>query len=165
MTAYDAIVIGAGVNGLVTATLLARAGLKTVVVERSDRVGGCARTGEVAPGFRCPTLAHSAAIDPALVRTLGLERHGLRMIRPPAGACAPTKDGRALVLWHDAAKAGEEIRAFSAKDAERYRTFLRSVANLSGVVRALLESPPPSIDDPTAGDLLEILKTGRRFRA
>src|SRR5207249_2667895 len=101
----DVVVIGGGVNGLVTATLLAKAGLKTIVLEQSDRIGGCARTGEIAPGFTCPTLAHTAAIDPALLRTLGLERHGLRIIRPAADACAPTKDGRALVLWRDAAKA------------------------------------------------------------
>src|SRR5262249_55735807 len=161
----DVVVIGGGVNGLVTATPLARAGLKTTVVEQSDRVGGCARTSEIAPRFKCPTLAHSAAIDPALVRTLGLERHGLRIVRPAADACAPTKDGRALVLWRDVAKASEEVRAFSAKDAARYPGFLRSVSNISGVLRAVLESAPPSIDDPSAGDVLELLQTGRRFRA
>src|SRR5713226_3875672 len=95
----DEIVIGGGVNGLVTATLLAKAGLKTLVLERSDRVGGCARTSELAPGFRCPTLAHAAAIDPRLVRSLALEQHGLTAIHPAADACAPTRDGRALVLW------------------------------------------------------------------
>src|SRR5438093_12233358 len=116
----DIIVIGGGHNGLIAAALFAKAGLRTLVLERSDRAGGCARTSEIAPGFRCPTLAHSAAIDPALVRTLGLERHGLRIIRPEADAYAPTKDGRALVLWRDAAKASEEIRAFSAKGALQY---------------------------------------------
>jgi phytoene dehydrogenase-like protein len=55
--AVDVVVIGGGVNGLVTATILARSGLKVVVLERSDRVGGCARTDEIAPGFRCSTLA------------------------------------------------------------------------------------------------------------
>src|SRR5712692_10246762 len=98
MSASDVIVIGGGVNGLVTATLLTKAGLKTLVLERSDRVGGCARTSDVAPGFRCPTLAHAAAIDQRLVRSLGLEQHGLTVIRPAADACAPTRDSRALVL-------------------------------------------------------------------
>src|SRR5712691_7707815 len=97
----DVIVIGGGVNGLVTATLLAERGLKTLVVERSDRVGGCARTGEIAPGFRCPTLAHAAAIEPSLMRSLGLVRNGLRIVRPAADACAPTRDGCTLVLWHE----------------------------------------------------------------
>src|SRR5262249_2869635 len=137
----------------------------TVVLEQSDRIGGCARTSEIAPGFKCPTLAHTVAIDPALVRTLGLERHGLRVIRPAADACAPTRDGRALVLWRDPPEAGEEIRAFSAKDAGRYPAFLRSVGAVGGVLRAVLGSVPPSIDEPSAGDLLELLKTGRKFRA
>jgi phytoene dehydrogenase-like protein len=164
MTQPDAIVIGGGVNGLVCATLLAKAGVKTLVLERTDRVGGCARTTELAPGFRCPTLAHAAAIDPSIVRSLGLERHGLAIVRPDAAACAPTKDGRALVLWRDSARASGEIRAWSAEDASRYPAFLASFANISTVMRALIASPPPSIDDPSAGDVIELLKSGRRFR-
>jgi phytoene dehydrogenase-like protein len=164
MTERDAIVIGGGVNGLVCAALLAKAGVKTLVLERTDRVGGCARTSEIAPGFRCPTLAHAAAIDPSIVRSLGLERHGLQIVRPEVAACAPTKDGRALVLWRDAARAADEIRAWSTKDASQYPAFLASFANVSSVMRALLASAPPSIDDPSAGDVIELLKTGRRFR-
>jgi phytoene dehydrogenase-like protein len=160
----DAVVIGGGVNGLVCATLLAKAGVQTLLLERTDRIGGCARTSDVAPGFRCPTLAHAAAIDPAIVRSLDLERHGLTIVRPAAAACAPTTDGRALVLWRDAARAAEEIRAWSANDSAQYPRFLASVANVSNVLRALLASAPPSIDDPSAGDLIELLRSGRRFR-
>jgi len=162
---HNVVVIGGGVNGLVTATLLARAGLKALVLERSDRVGGCARTDEIAPGFHGPALAHAAAVDPVLVRLLGLEQYGLRIIRPAVDACAPTKDGRALVLWHDVARASLSIRAFSAKDAEQYPRFLNSFAKITTVLRALAASAPPSIDDPTAGDVIELLKTGRKFRA
>src|SRR6266849_689837 len=162
---HDVIVIGGGINGLVTATLLATSGLKTLVLERSDRVGGCVRTSELAPGFRCPTLAHAVAIDPRLIRSLRLEQHGLTAIRPAADACAPTIDGRALVLWRDTARASDEIRAFSPRDAGQYPRFLRSVAAIGGALRAVLGTAPPSIDDPSAGDLIELLKTGRRFRA
>src|SRR5712692_801984 len=161
----DVIVIGGGVNGLVTATLLAKAGRKTLVLERGDRVGGCARTGEIAPGFRCPTLAHAAAIDPSLMRSLDLVQHGLRIVRSAADACAPTRDGHTLVLWHDEARASEAIRAFSAKDAVQYPRFLNSFARISAVLRRVCASPPPSLDDPTALDLLQLLKTGRTFRA
>ncbi|HKB09617.1 MAG TPA: FAD-dependent oxidoreductase, partial [Vicinamibacterales bacterium] len=149
---HDVVVIGGGVNGLVTATLLAKAGVRPLVLERSDHIGGCARTSEIAKGFRCPTLAHSAAIDPAVVRSLGLERHGLSILKTEAAACAPGKDGRALVLWRDTARAAEEIRAWSPKDSAQYPRFLDSVANVSAVLRALLASPPPSIDGPSAGD-------------
>ena len=82
MTSRDILVIGAGVNGLVTATLLARAGLKVTVLERGERVGGCAQTATIAPGFIGPTLAHAAAIDPALVRSLGAR--AARPRDPPA---------------------------------------------------------------------------------
>jgi len=150
---YDVVVIGAGHNGLVAASVLAKGGLKTLVVERSDRVGGCAR------------LAHAAAIDPAIVRALALERHGLQIIRPDADVCAPTADGRALTLWRDPSRAAQEIRAWSAKDADRYPKFLESFARISRVLRAVLDAAPPSIDDPTAGDVIELLKTGRAFRA
>ena len=160
----DVVVIGGGVNGLVTAAFLAKGGRKVLVLERGDRIGGCARTAELAPGFRCPTLAHAAAIDPAIVRTLALERHGLRIIRPDADACAPAQDGRALVLWHGAARAAAEIRAFSAKDAEQYPRFLASFARISAVLRGLCETTPPSLDDTTAGDLFALLKTGCAFR-
>ena len=164
MTSADVIVIGAGHNGLIAATLLAKAGLKTLILERADRVGGCARTDEIAPGFRCPTLTHTAALDPAIVRALGLEQHGLTMLRPSVDACAPTLDGRALVLWRDRARAVAEIRALSSTDAEQYPRFLESFDRISHVLRALAAAPPPDIDHAGAGDLLELLKTARRFR-
>jgi phytoene dehydrogenase-like protein len=153
MSEARVVVIGGGVNGLVTATLLARSGLKVVVLERGDRVGGSA------------LLSHSASIDPALVRSLGLEQHGLKIVRPAADACAPTLDGRALILWHDVTRASASIRAFSASDAEQYPRFLTSFAKISAVLRRVSASTPPSIDDPTAGDMLELLKAGRAFRA
>src|SRR5262245_27738228 len=120
---------------------------------------------EIAPGFRCPTLAHTAAVDPAIVRALALERHGLEILRPDADACAPTVDGRALTLWRDPARALREIGAFSSRDGARYVPFLESVRRISGVLAAALESLPSSFDAPTAGDLFAGLKLGRAFRA
>ncbi len=162
---HDILVIGGGHNGLIAASLFAKAGLNTLVLERSDRVGGCARTGELAPGFRCPTLAHAAAIDPAIVSTLALERHGLRIIRPEADVVAPTVDGRALTLWRDPARAAQEIGTFSAKDAGCYPHFLESFRRVSTALRALFNTIPPSIDDPGVRDAVAVIKTGRAFRA
>jgi phytoene dehydrogenase-like protein len=149
----DIIVIGAGVNGLVTATLLSRAGVKTILLERGERVGGIA------------WLSHTASIAPALTRTLNLERHGLRILRPAAAVCAPTVDGRALIVWNDAARAAASIGAFSTRDAAQYPLFLRSFARISAVLHAAGAMTPPSIDEPTASDAIALLKTGRAFRA
>jgi phytoene dehydrogenase-like protein len=161
----DVVIIGAGHNGLVAAAFLAKAGLKVLVLERRDHVGGCASTSEIAPGYRGPALAHAVAIDPAIVRALDLERHGLHVLRPEVDACAPTRDGRALVLWSDAVRAAQAIRSFSPHDADRYPPFLQSIANVSRVLRTVTNAPAPSLDAPSAADLIEMLKAGRAFRA
>ena len=118
---HDVIIIGGGHNGLVAAAFLAKAGLKPLVLERAERIGGCAITSEIAPGLplsdaRAPGGDRSARI----IRALDLERHGLQIVRPAARVCAPAADGRALTLWADAARAAREIAAFSPADAERY---------------------------------------------
>jgi phytoene dehydrogenase-like protein len=161
----DVIIIGGGHNGLVAAAFLGKAGHRPLVLERAERVGGCAITSELAPGFRCPTLAHAAAIDPAIVRALGLEPRGLQIIRPAVDVCAPTLDNRALVLWSDITRAAESIRAFSPADAEQYPRFLQSAASISGVLRSITNARAPSLDSANAADLFELLKTGRKFRA
>jgi len=165
VTKRDAIIVGGGHNGLVCAAFLATGGLKPLVLERGEQVGGCARTTEIAPGFRVPTLAHRAALDPAIVRALGLERHGFRPIRPAALASAPSSDGRVLTLWADTARAARDIASFSARDAQTFPEFLKSVAAISRVLRGVLSTVPPAIDRPGAGDLIQLVTTGRRFRS
>ncbi len=160
----EAVIIGGGPNGLVAAAFLAKAGLKPLVLERAERVGGCAITTDVVPGFRCPTLAHRAAIDGVIARQLELDRHGLTIIRSAARACALADAGRALTLWSDEVEAAREIAAFSPRDAEQYPRFLASVASISGVLRRLMAAPPPG-KRATAADALRLLETGRRFRA
>ena len=117
----DVVIIGGGHNGLVAAAFLAKAGLKPLVLERGERVGGAAQTTEISPGFRCSTLAHRAAIDPAIIRGLGLERRGLQIVRPRALVCSPAGDDRALTMWADRAEAAREIASFSERDARRYQ--------------------------------------------
>lgn len=161
----DVIIIGAGVNGLVTAAYLAKGGLKPLVLERSDRIGGCAQTVEIAPGFRTSVLAHRAAIDTGIVRDLRLERHGLQSLRPEAIVHAPAADGKGLTLWAAPERAAEQIAAFSAHDARKYPEFLESVKAVCGVLKVAISAPAPSIERPSASDLLTLLRAGRRFRS
>jgi len=160
----EAVIVGGGHNGLVAATLLAKAGLKPLVLERADRAGGCSVTSEIAPGFRCPTLSHHLVLDAQLIRGLDLPRHGLAVLKPDALVTAPASDGRMLTLWADPARAAREIAAFSSGDGDRYPAFLASIAAVTSVVRTLLDRRPPPIDNPGAADLLDLLKTTRRFR-
>lgn len=161
----DVLVIGAGHNGLIAAAYLAKGGLKPLVLERSARIGGCAQTVEIAPGFQTSVLAHRAAIDPRIVKDLRLERHGLKILRSEAFVHAPAFDGRGLTVWADAGRTAKEIARFSERDARAYPEFLESVNDVCGVLRVALSAPAPSIDRPGAADLIGLIKAGRRFRS
>jgi phytoene dehydrogenase-like protein len=162
---YDAIVIGAGHNGLVTAAYLGKAGLRTVVLERRETIGGATGTSELAPGVRVPTLAHTVGrIRPSVFRDLELKRHGLSLVGPDIRAFAPGPDGDAIVLWGDAARTAEGLRARSAPDAERYAAFDRLVRSLAGFLGEIAGQTPPDIEAPGLTDALAGLRLGRTFR-
>ena len=161
----DVVVIGGGHNGLVTAFYVARAGFKPLVLERRPQAGGAAITEEFYPGFRCSTLAHSAGpILPDIVRDMALARHGLKLVTPEAGVTALSPDGRALVLYHDAGRAAQEISKFSPKDAAQYPRFQECLEKIGRVIGEAMKLPPPDIDDPSRGDLWGMLTTGRSLR-
>jgi phytoene dehydrogenase-like protein len=163
--ARDIVIIGGGHNGLVTAFYLAKAGFKPLVLERSAQVGGAAVSDVFHPGFRCSTLAHTAGpIRPDIVRDMQLEQHGLRLITPEICVTALSPDGRALLLYQDAAKSAQEIGAFSKKDASKYPEFQQSLGKISKVIAEALATTPPDIDHPSSGDLWSMLKTGSAIR-
>jgi phytoene dehydrogenase-like protein len=155
-------IIGGGHNGLVAAFYLAKAGLKPLVLERSDHVGGGAITTEISPGFRGPTLAHEIVLHHQIVSDMEL---GLDLLSPDADVCVLSPDGEALVLWADHARAAESARARRPHDGDAFLKFREGVDRAVGVIADMLAGPPADIDSPGASDLWRLLKTGREFRA
>ncbi len=165
MSKRDIVIIGAGHNGLVTAFYLAKAGFKPLLLEARDQVGGCAVTEEIAPGFRCSTLAHSSGpIRSDVYRDMRLEQHGLKVLRSDLRLFAPAPDGRALFLYDDAAKSAQSIANLSAKDAERYQEFQHVITRMSAVLGKMMSVTPPSVDAPSGADMMNMLKVGRGVR-
>jgi phytoene dehydrogenase-like protein len=143
-TRYDAIVVGGGHNGLTASFYLARAGLKTLVLERRDVLGGACVTEEIAPGCRASTASYIASmLRPEVIRDLELERHGLKMVPCEPGLQVAFEDGTVLPWWTDHQRTVAEWSRVSEVDA---RTFDRVDARLKELARYLqpffLEAPP-----------------------
>jgi phytoene dehydrogenase-like protein len=162
---YDAIVIGAGHNGLVAAAYLAKAGQRVVVLERRDHVGGILDTVEIAPGVRAPGIVHTVGrLRRSVIEDLALARHGLVLIDPAVRVFAPQPEGPPLTLWADATRTAEELRARSPHDADAYGAFDRRVRALASFLAHLFAMAPPDLKDPSFGDALSGLKLGNVFR-
>src|SRR3984885_5351564 len=118
---YDAIVVGAGHNGLTAAAYLARAGHATLVLERREIVGGCCVTEEIAPGCRASTTSYIASmLRPEVIRDLRLADHGLRMVPCDPALQVPFPDGHLVSWWCNRDRVVDELRKISPKDAEMF---------------------------------------------
>jgi phytoene dehydrogenase-like protein len=158
---YDAIIIGGGHNGLVTAALLAKAGRSVLVLERRKMAGGAAVTEEIFPGFKVNTGAHDAGLfRPEVVEALRLEQHGLEFIESPVVAFAPQPDGKALTLWRDLEKSQVEIASFSEADAEKFPAFIGAVQYITGKLDSLMTRTPPSLDEESINQFLPWFQAG-----
>jgi phytoene dehydrogenase-like protein len=165
VTTYDAVVVGAGHNGLVTAGYLARAGLRVVVVERAEEVGGLTRTLDLAPGYRAPGPIHAVGgLRRSVIRDLGLSSHGVRLVRPEVAAFAPDPEGGGIALSRDPHRASEEIKARSPRDAEGFLTLDRRIRSVSSFLAYVAASTPPDLERPSLADALTGLTLGRAFR-
>lgn len=160
----DVIIIGAGHNGLVTAFYLATAGLRPLVLESRETAGGCVANETFAPGYQAPLSNCIGPLRASIVRDMALGRT-VTFIRPDPRLVALGPDGHALVFATDPARTAEAIRPFSEKDAAAYPEFCATLRRLGGFLGDLLEMTPPDIDSPAAGELWELLKTGKRFRS
>lgn len=151
---YDAVVVGAGHNGLVSACYLARAGLSVCVLEQREVVGGACVTEELWPGYRVSTAAYvSTLLDPGIVRDFELERRGYRVYKQEPAFFQPFPDGRSLLLSGDASRDVPEYRKFSARDATRLPEFHASLERLAGLVRTIAAAPAPRLPLPRWSDL------------
>jgi phytoene dehydrogenase-like protein len=161
----EIVIVGGGHNALVAAFYLARKGLKPLVLERRDVVGGAAVTEEIHPGFRCSTLAHAGGPPhPAIVRDMQLAKFGLQRLESAVRLFAPSPDGRALVLASDPKAAAQQIEEFSKKDAVKYLELNAVLTRAAAITSELLTLTPPVIEKPSGEDLWKLLKLGRKFR-
>jgi phytoene dehydrogenase-like protein len=160
---YDAIIVGAGHNGLISACYLARSGLKVLVLERNSYIGGAAVSRSLHEGFTYSNCSYVCSLlRTEIIRGLELPAHGLQII-PYEGGCTFMRDGGHLALYdnHDALR--REFARHSRHDAEAYDRFVRDMLRHCRFIKPLLLREPP---DPTSfrpRDVRELLWLGRHF--
>src|ERR1700689_4077493 len=160
---HDAIIVGAGHNGLVAACYLARAGLDVLVLERNPYIGGAAVSRQLYDGFTYSSCSYVCSLlRTEIIRELNLPGYGLQII-PYEGGCTMMRDGGHLALYdnHDALR--REIARHSRRDAESYERYLRNMLRQCRFIKPLLLREPP---DPTSfkpRDIMELLYLGKHF--
>lgn len=162
---YDAIIIGGGHNGLVTACYLARAKLKVLVLERRYLVGGACVTEEIFPGFKVSTAAYvNSLFHPQIIRDLRLHDYGFTLLERNPSSFSPFADGRYLLMGADAELTRREIAKFSTKDAEAYPKYERMLQRVAEVIEPTLTMVPPNILSPGLTGLYRLGKLGWSFQ-
>ncbi|MEM1261668.1 MAG: NAD(P)/FAD-dependent oxidoreductase [Pseudomonadota bacterium] len=161
---YDAIIVGGGHNGLTCGAYLAKAGLKTLVLERRGIVGGAAVTQEFHPGFRASTFSYIMGhVHPKVISELELERHGLKHLKIPE-VLHPLEGDDSIVFSTDLATTQAEIARYSRKDAEAYPTFFADITKTITILRQLLLETPVDPGDRSWTTVKDIARLGWRYR-
>lgn len=152
---YDAVIVGGGHNGLVAAAYLARRGLRALVCERRDVLGGAAVSEHpFGPDYTITSLSYVVSLLPAdLVRDLRLDRHGYH-VYPQGPYFAPRVDGRYLRLPDDPALRHAEIAKFCKQDADNYESYQARLARIATILGPLLTEIPPKLGSRRASDLI-----------
>src|SRR5258706_438174 len=142
----DALIIGAGHNGLVCAAYLAGAGLKVRVLERRAVVGGAAVTEEFHPGFRNSLASYTVSLlHPKVIRDLRLAEHGLRVVERPFSNFLPLGGGDAIRVGGGLEATQREVARYSKRDAERLPAYYERLDRVADVLRDLLLETPPNV--------------------
>ena len=156
-TKHDVVIIGGGHNGLVCGAYLARAGLKVVVVEQHDTIGGAAVTQEFHPGFRASTFSYlMSLLHPKIIADLKLRQHGLEVL-PCSDMFSPLDGDDYIVYSDDIERTQASFARFSAHDAAIYPEFSRYLYEAADIVRGLLFETPP---DPSKRDWKTFKRVG-----
>jgi phytoene dehydrogenase-like protein len=161
---YDAIVVGGGHNGLTNGAYLAKAGLKTLILERRHLVGGAAITEELHPGFSFTTFSYALSLlRPDIIHELELVKHGFMPIMMPT-SFAPRADGDYLLLGPDADENVAEIRRHWPRDADAYHRYEHDLDRVCQAVKPLFDKAPPDLWGNSPEDALEVLELAKHLR-
>ena len=165
MTRGPVVIIGGGHNGLATAALLAKGGVKSTVLERRPILGGASATEELHPGYKVSSCAHVLGpLRPALVEALDLDNRGLSFIESEPRLFAPSLDGPGIALWGDAGRTAFAMRTSAPADADRYPEFHRALGAISALLGRLLSMTPPDIDRRVSAELVPLAGVAMGFR-
>jgi phytoene dehydrogenase-like protein len=161
---YDAVVIGAGPNGLVAAAMLARRGRKVLVLEGAHEIGGHTRSIEFARGVRSPLHDDRGWIPPRVRAAVGgFER--LTHVSPGVSMTVAAADGARLMLSANPEKAAAAIREYSLRDAGRWPAFVARLHRFAAILAELYQLTPPDIDTRSPGEVLPLVGIGWKLRA
>jgi phytoene dehydrogenase-like protein len=159
---WDVVIVGAGHNGLVAAHYLAGAGLRTLVCERRELVGGCCVTEEFAPGFRASTGAYVLSmLREPVWRDLRLAERGVE-VDPAGPSLNLNPDGSALELDDDVTRAQDAVRRFSPADARALPEFERQLGRMAQLITPLIDTTPPDPGSLRPRDLRRLAGLGTR---
>ena len=163
---YDAIVVGGGHNGLTAAAYLARSGLRTVVLERREVVGGACVTEEIAPGVRASTTSYIASmLRPEVIRDLQLGKRGLRMVACEPGLQSVFEDGTVLPWWTEHQRTVAEWSRISTTDAQTFDRVDRRLKHLATYLQGFFLEEPPNVNARGLAKLAEAWRILKRFRS
>ena len=162
---YDVIVVGGGHNGLTAAFYFANAGLKTLVLERRDVVGGACVTEEIAPGFRASTTSYIASmLRPEVIRDLDLGTHGLKMVACEPGVQSAFEDGTVVPWWTDHDRTVAEFAKISPTDAKEFDIVHGRLEKLACYLQPYFLEEPPDLYAKGWKRVREGRKAFKRFR-